>query len=227
MSKLQFWVPGPKHFLQAAVVLLLAAPAFAVSTYLGIQPGLSTRANVQAILGAPVASPSSNVLEFRAPSGGGRIVVEFRDKDGLVDKIERIFQKPVSRAAMMRSLELAGEPEERRNLREGNLVEYFGDIKTLALTYKTGEERSGIISVGYYSMELYERMLDKARNPTVQFDPSQCRDLFLWASAEREPAKKAKNPGRLQMILEIAILSQRGECEKARALEQIYKQQFR
>jgi hypothetical protein len=210
----------------AAALMLLAAPAFAVSTYLGIQPGLSTRANVESILGAPVSSQAPNILEFRA-SGGGRIVVEFREKDGLVDKLERFFPKPVSRAAMLRSLGLPAEPEERRNLKEGNLVEYFGDIKTLALTYRTGEERSGIISVGYYSMELYERMLDKARNPTVQFDPSQCRDLFLWASAEREPAKKAKNPGRLQMILEIAILSQRGECEKARALEQVYRQQFR
>ncbi|MFN7949667.1 MAG: vWA domain-containing protein [Blastocatellia bacterium] len=64
-------------------------------------------------------------------------------------------------------------------------------------------------------------------NPRAEYDPAACRDVFNWALTEREAAKKAGNPARLQSLLEIQIAAQRGECEKARQLQAQYRQQFR
>ena len=205
---------------------IVCAPCFAVSTYMGLQPGLSTRADVEKAFGQPIRAVSETMFEYTLSSGGGKVFVEFRAKDFVVDRIERQFTKPISRAALVRSLNLPQEPEEKGKNKEDKLVEYFGDIKTLALTYASGETGSGVISLGYYSMELFESSLNKARNPQVQFDPSACRDIYFWSQTEREAAKRSKNAGRHQAILEISILSQRGECEKARALAAAYKARY-
>ena len=193
---------------------------------MGLQPGRSTRNEVEKIFGQPVRSLGTNMFEYALPKVSGKIYVEFRAKDFVVERIERHFQKPVSRAAIIRSLNLPESPEEKGTIKEGNLVEYFGDIKTLALTYASAESESGVISIGYYSMELFERSLERARNPVVQFDPASCRDLYYWAQGEQEAAKRSKNASRRQAILEISILSQRGECEKARSLAAAYKERF-
>ncbi len=207
-------------------LMLVCSPCLAVSTYMGIQPGLSTRANVEAVFGRPVNNLSPTLFEYSLPGGKGKVVIDFREKDFVVDRLERHFLKPVSRSALIRSLELPDQSEEKRTNKEGKLVEYFGDIKTLAFTYASGEEKGGIVSVGYYSMELYEKSLDLSRNPTVQFDPTGCRDIYFWSQTEREAAKKSKNVGRHQEILEISIISQRGECDKARSLAAGYRQRY-
>lgn len=208
-------------------LIIVCAPCFAVSTYLGIQPGLSTRADVEKVFGQPVQSINPTLFEYALKNGSGKIFVEFRAKDFVVDRIERRFAKPVSRSALIRSLNLPENSEEKGTNKEGKLVEYFGDIKTLAFIYATGEEIGGVLSLGYYSLELYGKSLDKARNPQVQFDPTACRDLYFWAQTERDVAKRSKDVTRHQAILEISILSQRGECEKARLLTTNYKQQYR
>lgn len=217
--------------MRATLLLLLAlwlggVPAAAVSTYKGLQPGKSTRADVERALGPAARAVSGTLFEYALPDGPGDILVEFR-ADGIVERLERRFPRPITRAALLRSLGLPDTPEEKGTNREGKLVEYFGDVKTLALTYASAEPRSGIISVGYYSMELFERGLGKARNPVVQFDPAACRELYFWAQGERDAAKRAKNVGRHQEILEIQILAQRGECAKAQSLAAKYKESYR
>jgi len=205
-------------------VLVFAHSGRAVSTYMGIQPGKSTRSDVEKAFGAPVNS-SGQLVEYRVPGGSGQIFVEYRE-DNVVERLERRFAKPISRAALIRSLELPATADESGKNKEGNLVEYFGDIKTLAFVFASPDAAGGVISIGYYSMELYARSLDKARNPSVQFDPAACRDIFTWTTIEREPAKKSKNIGRYQAIIELGIVSQRGECDKARQLQADYKQRY-
>lgn len=205
-----------------AAVALAASPCLAVSTYMGIQPGKSTRSDVEGKLGRPAQGVSESMYEYAVPGGSGKIIVEYRN-DQVVDRLERRFVRPVSRSALIRSLELPAEAEESGKTKDGKLVEYFGDILTMALIYAGEDAKSGVQSVGYYSMELYSRSLDTARNPQVQFDPTACTDLYIWSQTEREAAKKSKNVGRYQAILEIGILSQRGECQKARVLTATYK----
>jgi len=212
--------------LRLLLALLAMAPAARISTYKGLQPGKSTRAEVDAALGQPARSLSATVFDYGLADGSGSIQVEFR-ANGVVERIERRFNRPVSRAALLRSMALPDSAEERGTTKAGKLVEYFGDVHSLALTYAGAEARSGVVSVGYYSMELYEKGLGQARNPTVQFDPAACRDLYYWAQGERDTAKRSHNPTRHQAVLEIQILAQRGECDKARGLTAKYKESYR
>src|ERR1051325_2504902 len=135
-----------RRLLVIVGLLLAAVPLVAVSTYKGLQPGKSTRADVDAALGKPLRAVNATIMEYAAGDGGS-ILVEFRT-GSVVDRIERRFGRPVSRAALVRSLGLPDEPEEKRTDRDGKLVEYFGGVKSLALTYAASEPRSGVQSVG-------------------------------------------------------------------------------
>jgi Mg-chelatase subunit ChlD len=64
------------------------------------------------------------------------------------------------------------------------------------------------------------------RNPRAEYDPAACRDVYVWAQAEQEAARRSKDVGRRQAILEILITAQRGDCEKARKLQAEYKQRY-
>lgn len=219
------------RFAQTSSVLAVllvgqAIAVFADSTYMGIQPGLSTRDQAEGIFGSPVATTDQRVFEYSVDGVSGQIFVEYRS-DGVVDRIERRFARAVTRSAMVRSLSLSDEAEEKGKTKDGKLVEYFGGIRTLALIYKGAEPTSGVIAVGYYSIEVYDAALGQARNPKVQFDPAACRDVFNWAKAERDAAKRSKNVGRFQSILEIAVVAQRGECDKARPMADDYKNRYR
>ncbi|HEY9232551.1 MAG TPA: hypothetical protein VIS78_10395, partial [Blastocatellia bacterium] len=66
----------------------------------------------------------------------------------------------------------------------------------------------------------------RCRRTRAQYDPTSCRDVFNWALVEREAAKRAGNPTRLQAILEIQIAAQRGDCVNARRAQENYKQRF-
>lgn len=64
------------------------------------------------------------------------------------------------------------------------------------------------------------------RNPRVVMDSSGCRDVLQWAQAEQDAAKRGRDVARRQAVLEVLIAAQRGECEKAKALQMGYKQRF-
>lgn len=209
------------------LILFVSECCFAVSTYKGLQPGRSTRADVEKAFGQPLGAISESIYEYRVAESGGKLFVEYRSGTQVIERIERQFAKPISRAALLRSLNLSAQPEENGVSKEGKLQEFFGDIKTLVLTYASKETNSGVISLGYYSMELFEKSIGSARNPQVQFNPTDCRDIFLWAQSEKELAKRSKDIARYQAILELLIIAQRGDCDNARSLHANYKQRYR
>ncbi len=205
---------------------LMCTTSVAISVYMGIQPGLSTQDEVNKILGPPIKAISATTFEYTLPSSTGKIFIDFKVDSPIVNRIERHFLKPISRGALVKSLNLPMNAEEKGKTKEGKLIEYFGGVKLLSLNYASGEPNSGVISLIYHSMESFEEGMDKARNPQVQFDPAACRQLYFWAQTEREAAKRSKNVNRHQAILEISILSQRGECEKAHSLADSYKKSY-
>ncbi|MEW6210050.1 MAG: vWA domain-containing protein, partial [Acidobacteriota bacterium] len=64
------------------------------------------------------------------------------------------------------------------------------------------------------------------RNPRSRFDPAACRDVYVWAQAELEAVKRLKDVGRRQAVMEIMITAQRGDCERARQLQAVYKGRY-
>lgn len=209
------------------VLLLLggASPAFAVSVYKGIQPGKSTRADVTAVFGQP-SSQTGRVAEYPIPPSEGRLLVEYTEGEPVVDRIERVFPRPVARAALVKALGLPDQPEERET-RKGQLIEYFGGLKVLSLVHVDEDSASRITSLNYLSLEMYDRMLGRARNLSVQYDPAACRDLYFWSQGERDAARRAKDTARHQAILEIQVVSQRGDCDKANTLAAAYRQRYK
>lgn len=64
------------------------------------------------------------------------------------------------------------------------------------------------------------------KNPRAVMDPSGCRDVLIWAQAERETARRTGNTARIQSILEVTILAQRGDCDNARSKSTEHKRRF-
>jgi Mg-chelatase subunit ChlD len=64
------------------------------------------------------------------------------------------------------------------------------------------------------------------RNPREMADPTACRDLYNWAQAEQEKARRAHDADRRQKMLEILIASQKGDCGKAGTAADAYKRQY-
>lgn len=203
-------------------LLLAAEPAGAVSTYKGVQPGKTTRAEVEKIFGQPRRALSGTLFEYALTDGPGELLVEYREA-GVVNRLERQFPRAISRAALRQALELP-EAAEATATRDGKLVEYFGDIKTLALSYTAADTTSGVISLGYHSMESFAKLVDKAHNPTVSFNPAACRDLYAWA--QREVRQSGLKPVRKAQIYEIMTTAQRGECTAARKTLEGYTKQY-
>jgi hypothetical protein len=80
MSNTNFWRAGARNValvLAAAVAALLSAGAARAATWKGLEPFVSNRADVERVLGAPVADryAAEGTLEFNV--SGGRVTVFF------------------------------------------------------------------------------------------------------------------------------------------------------
>ena len=95
----------------------MCTTSVAISVYMGIQPGLSTQDDVNKILGQPIKAISAKVFEYKLPSSSGKIFIEYRADSLIVNRIERHFIKPVSRSAMIKSLNLPENAEEKGKTR--------------------------------------------------------------------------------------------------------------
>jgi hypothetical protein len=192
----------------------LALLFFFVTSYLEIVPGTSTRTDVDRVLGQPLRTVAESVLEYAPQKGTGPIRVEYRAGGGVVDRIEVPMSKPVKRQAMIAALSLP-EPDARDDSK-GRLMEFFGSSFAVAFTYASADEKSGIVAVEYFSREFFEKRFDAALagEKKVTRDPAQCRDVYDWATTRQRLVKK--DPARLQSLLEVRILAQRGDCARAR-----------
>ena len=114
----------------------------AQSQVMGLDPGASTRAQVEKTLGRPVRQVSPTLYEYPPGPGIGKIEVEYRAGSDVADRIELHFLTEVTQAALAKKLNLTSPQSQKRNA-QGNLVEYF-EVPALALTYATGERDGGV-----------------------------------------------------------------------------------
>lgn len=147
--------------LVALILILCAYDCLAQTSYLGIKPGSSTRADVVRILGQPVKQINETMVEHSSQSGTGAIYVEYRAGSELVGRIEVYLLDNVSRDALIQGLKLTDQPEAKKNNSKGRLIEYFGSPRYLSLTYAGGDISAGVKSVGYYGEEMYDLALGK------------------------------------------------------------------
>ena len=79
--------------LGVALLLLLShLVCFAQSSYKGLTPGKSTRADVERAFGQPIesASKSKTLIEYKSPENVGKLYVQYRDEspNAIVERIE-------------------------------------------------------------------------------------------------------------------------------------------
>jgi hypothetical protein len=144
--------------------LLICAACLGQSSFQGLTPGASTRNDVTRVLGQPTRPLSATLFEFAPPAGIGRGEVEYTygGQAPVVRRIEVYLLKPVSRSALIQKFSLPQQGDAKRTNAAGRLVEYFGGPTLLVFTYATGEEGSGVTSIGYYSRELFNSTVASA-----------------------------------------------------------------
>jgi hypothetical protein len=139
--------------------LLGSATCFGQSSFQGLIPGKSTRAEVGRRLGQPVRKVSATLAEYKPPQEAEAIYVQYRMNSSLVEMIVVIYPGTLERATVLRSLRLPTQPAAAQTNKRGQLEEYFAPANVV-LTYAADDVNSGVNRVGYYSRELFESALE-------------------------------------------------------------------
>lgn len=136
------------------LVLLSCVQCFGQSSFKELQPGRSTRAEVEKVLGPPLNEVSPTLLEYKSDKESEKIFVQYRRDSSVVERIEAVYLEAIDRSAVERSLNLRQPSASQTNAR-GKLEEYF-PTADVVLTYAGAEITGGVSRVGYYSRELFE-----------------------------------------------------------------------
>lgn len=168
------------------------------SSYQGLTPGTSTRAEVEKSLGQP-ARTEGRVSAYPAPAGSeiASIVVQYRTGSDIAERIEVYFPDPADRSGVLRALKIPDKPEATKTV-NGKLVEYFGFPALLALTHTGAAQVDGISSISYYNRDFYDRMLGKPAATSAAGDSSPtnpARADQLAASAAKPSAGNSSPAG--------------------------------
>jgi hypothetical protein len=157
-------------------MLLSSVTCFSQTTFLGLTPGKSTRAEVERVLGQPVKSPSGTLFEYKGTTGVSKIYVQYSDESPPVAlRIELLcdmkptvqpgcFPKSNSGRADMLDIRLEARVDAiiRTSSGESNssIVQYFGSPDFFVHSNVT---RPGNVQyrAGFYSKELYENAVPK------------------------------------------------------------------
>ena len=133
---------------QALFCILLFTGTGLAAPYQGLEPGRATRAQVEGVLGAPVAAVRPTLLKYPGRSQGIREVFVDYHPSGVAERFDVYFTTPVERPAVLRALRIqtSGEIADRRG---NSLSEYFG-AHGIVLTYATADHTKGVSAVGYY-----------------------------------------------------------------------------
>lgn len=70
------------------LVFLVCATCFSQSSYKGLTPGKSARADVERVLGKPVKKLSETLIEYRAQPLTSKVYVQYRKGSDVIERIE-------------------------------------------------------------------------------------------------------------------------------------------
>ncbi len=158
------WSRGQAVILFCSVAILGQAQV----AYRNLQPGRSSRTDVERVLGGMVRQVSPTLAEYGPPSAEvKKIYVQYRAEKQIVERIEVLLVRPAARDALLQQLHLKSPASSSRDS-NGRLIEYFGPAECIALTYEGPSTAAGISRVGFYSPTLFSASsgLPVATTPT-------------------------------------------------------------
>ena len=148
-------------------VLFTSVICFGQSSFKGLTPGKSTRAEVERLLGKPTNQVSESLFEYA--QGGSQIVVQYSKSSPTAIRLQVIYSPAIERSKVLAGERLPKVADTRRTNKHGALEEYFSYPNYVVLTYDESSQTQ-VGQVGYYSRELFESVtpeLKKAPAPAT------------------------------------------------------------
>ena len=169
-----------RMFYTIAFVTLFCVSCFGQTSYKGLTPGQSTRADVDRVLGQPVKSVSKTLIEYKSPGNAGQLFVQYRNDSpaAIVERIERACQ-PNSPCADIGQLTPPAEMLDAKVEPPGGFysarppfkrIWYWGAPRFVVYTelWKTDRNPGNAeIRLAFYSKELYESAAPQGCTDTV------------------------------------------------------------
>src|ERR1041385_4276770 len=90
-------------------LVLMCVAGFGQTPFQDLQPGVSTRTEVNRILGQPARRIKATLFEYQAPEGLASVEVEYREGSTVVERIQVFLTRPTQRAALIRSFDLPSQ----------------------------------------------------------------------------------------------------------------------
>jgi len=151
---------GQRISIIILVVLLGCGACFGQSSFMGLTPGKSTRADVEIVLGQPVREVSQTLSEYKSEKESEQIFVQYRRDSSVVERIEAVYAAPIARSTALSSASLPSQASASQVNSRGRFEEYF-TAGYVVLTYGSTDISGGVSRVGYYSRELFESAVSK------------------------------------------------------------------
>jgi len=139
-----------KKILFSIFLILSFAPFVYSGTYVGLEPGVSTREDANRILGKPEKEMMEGVrYEYRGQDPDIRLLSVTLDRNTqLIEKIEIYSRKRYFKAQYLRWFDL-GKPDKQMVGEDGNLVEYYID-EGISLHYGGPDDSYPVMCLGHF-----------------------------------------------------------------------------
>lgn len=151
-------------------LLLTSLICVGQTSYKGLTPGQSTRADVERVLGQPVKEVSKTLVEYRSPENAVKLFVQYRAESpaAIAERIEQTCVSASCRSALEEysrrgAVALPDVIVLKQNAGAGLYVDYYGAPRFIVSTLinKTGSATDFESRVAFYSKELYESVVPK------------------------------------------------------------------
>ena len=211
MTKLSRW--------QAVIVVCcVGILSQAQVAYRNLQPGRSTRTDVERVLGVMVNQISATLAEYGPPSAEvKKIYVQFRAETPTVERIEVLLVRPAARDLLVQQLHLKFPASSSRDS-NGRLIEFFGPAECIALTYEGPSTAAGVSRVGFYSSKLFSASSGISTTTAPPSPPSLAPPPASAAAANNPPGTTPASTSTPPPKAPPSLLGPRSNPEAAAAL---------
>jgi len=163
------------------------------SSFKGLTPGQSTKAEVEKVLGRPLKQLSETLAEYKSKIGTEQIFVQYSPVSKEVARIEATYVEARERSSVLASVNLPARSMGWQVNSKRRLEEYFS-ASCVVLTYVGADAATGVSRIGYYSRQLFENASAKLPRASLGKDPP---GLNRSPVAENKPVA-VNNSGRSQ-----------------------------
>ena len=189
------------------------------TAFMQLRPGTSTRSDAERVLGQPVKRLSETFFEYRPQQSRQKVFVQYGRGSAIILRLESRFDQPLDRSVLINLLGIEQKPDNTKWGPRGNLEEYFGSTKLIILTHETSEATSPVVTVGYYSPELFAVALER---PTGRPLPRSMPPPPA-ASQPLAAAKTLKDPATRAVFKEVGLLVPKGDEADEKSVKLIFE----